>query len=74
MDGIQELWIRVEHKPRDAGFQLFNVTYTWIEHRRNGDVHRSHTERIAKLPHQYMINTAGQRDPTMECVPEPAWP
>lgn len=68
MPGIQDLLIRVAHKPRDAAFQPFDVTYCWTEHRRDGDVTRQHTERVASLPHRYAINVAGRRDPTMRWV------
>ncbi|MHC4176860.1 MAG: discoidin domain-containing protein, partial [Planctomycetota bacterium] len=68
MDGIQDLWIRVQHKPRDARFEPFEVTYNWTEHRPSGDVTRSQTELVESLPHEYVINTAGFRDPTMNWV------
>jgi len=68
MDGIQDLWIRVQHKPRDARFEPFEVTYHWTEHRPTGDVTRSHTELVESLPHEYVINTAGFRNPTMNWV------
>ncbi len=68
MDGIQDLWIRVHHTPRDPSFEPFEVTYNWTEHRTTGDVTRSHTERVESLPHEYAINTAGFRDPTMNWV------
>ncbi|NQU22121.1 MAG: hypothetical protein HQ567_12630 [Candidatus Nealsonbacteria bacterium] len=68
MDGIQDLWIQVEHEPRDVRFEPFEVTYHWTEHRPSGDVTRSHTELVESLPHEYAINTAGFRDPTMNWV------
>ena len=68
MDGIQDLWIRVQHKPRDARFRPVEITYNWTEHRETGDVTRSHTELVKSLPHEYDINTAGLRDPTMNWV------
>ncbi len=68
MPGIQDLLLRVCHKPRNATFQPIEVTYHWTEHRADGDVTRSHTERIQSLPHRYNINVAGQRDPTMHWV------
>jgi hypothetical protein len=68
MDGIQDLWIRVQHEPRDARFQPFEVTYNWTEHRQSGDVTRSHTELVESLPHEYVVHTAGFRDPTMNWV------
>ena len=67
-DGIQDLLIRVDHKPRDPGFEPVEVTYNWTEHREAGDIARSHTERITSLPHEYVINTSGIRDPTMNWV------
>jgi hypothetical protein len=68
MDGIQDVWIRVQHKPRDERFEPFEVTYYWTEHRKSGDVRRAHTQRVTSLPHEYVINTAGFRDPTMDRV------
>ena len=68
MPGIQDLLIRVCHKPRDAAFQPIEVTYHWTEHREEGDVVRSHTELVRSLPHRYTINVAGRRDPTMHSV------
>ncbi len=68
MDGIQDLWIRAQHEPRDSRFEPLEVTYNWTEHRASGDMTRSHTELIDSLPHEYVINTAGFRDPTMNWV------
>jgi len=68
MPGIQDLLIRLCQKPRDAVFQPLEVTYTWTEHRKGGDVLRSHTELVRSLPHRYTINVAGRRDPTMHWV------
>lgn len=68
MPGIQDLLLRVCHKPRDATFRPILVTYAWTEHRVEGDVMRSHTEVVRSLPHRYTINVAGRRDPTMRWV------
>jgi hypothetical protein len=68
MDGIQDVLVRVRHKPRDARFQPIEVSYDWTEHRESGDVTRSHTELVTSLPHEYAVNTAGFRDPTMNWV------
>ena len=68
MPGIQDLLLRVHHKPRDARFQPVEVTCNWTEHRESGDVTRSHTELAESLPHQYTVNVAGFRDPTMNWV------
>lgn len=68
MPGIQDLLVRVHHKPRDAGFRPIEVTYNWTEHRRSGDVTRSHTELVESLPHEWAVNVAGFRDPTMNWV------
>ena len=68
MPGIQDLLIRICHKPRDVTFQPLEVTYHWTEHRAEGDVIRSHTEWVRSLPHRYPINVAGRRDPTMHWV------
>jgi len=68
MPGIQDLLIFVRHKPRAAGFQPVEVTYNWTEHHPEGDVTRSHTELVTRLPHEYVINVAGVRDPTMNWV------
>ena len=68
MPGIQSLLMRVEHKPRDAAFEPFEVTYRWTEHRTSGDVARQHTELVRQLPHRYTINVGGIRPPSMEFV------
>ncbi len=68
MPGIQDLLLRVSHKPRDASFQPIEVTYHWTEHREGGDVPRTHTELVRSLPHRYAIHVAGRRDPTMHWV------
>ncbi|MRR31057.1 hypothetical protein EG834_12210, partial [bacterium] len=68
MAGIQDLLIRVHHKPRVKAFKPFEVTYNWTEHRQNGDVTRSHTELVTKLPYRYFLNVAGKRDPSMNWV------
>ncbi len=68
MPGIQDLLMRISHKPRDPAFQPIEVTYCWTEHRDTGDVTRSHTELVRSLPHRYAINVAGRRDPTMNYV------
>jgi hypothetical protein len=44
------------------------VTYCWIEHRAEGDVERRHTEIVKSPEHEYVINVAGFRDPTMKWV------
>jgi hypothetical protein len=68
MPGIEDLWVRVNHKPRDSAFEPVEVTYCWTEHREDGDVTREHTELVTSLPHEYAINVAGVRDPTMNWV------
>jgi len=68
MPGIQDLLVRVRHQPRDARFQPIEVTYNWTEHRAEGSVTRSHTELVTELPHRYVINVAGRRDPTTNWV------
>lgn len=68
MAGIQDLLIRIHHRPKAEGFKPFEVTYNWTEHRESGDVSRSHTELVRMLPHQYHLNVAGKRDPTMNLV------
>ncbi len=68
MPGIQDLLMRVCHKPRDASVEPIEVTYRWTEHRAAGDVVRAHTELVRSLPHRYQINVAGRRDPTMHWV------
>jgi hypothetical protein len=68
MAGIQDLLIRIHHKPRAAAFKPFEVTYHWTEHRESGDLTRAHTELVTKLPYRYSLNVAGRRDPTMNWV------
>lgn len=66
--GLQDLSISVQHEPRNRELQPVEITYHWIEHREAGDVERSHTEIVESMPHEYKINTAGYRDPTMLSV------
>jgi hypothetical protein len=68
MPGIQDLLLRVCHKPRDAVFEPVEITYRWTEHRAEGDVVRTHTELVQSLPHRYTIHVAGRRDPTTHWV------
>ena len=68
MPGIQDLLMRVNHKPRDPAPEPIEVAYSWTEHRERGDVARSHTELVRSLPHRYTINVAGRRDPTMHSL------
>lgn len=68
MSGIQDVLILVEHQPRNARFVPVEVTYNWTEHRKSGDITRSHTELITSLEHIYTVNVAGRRDPTMNWV------
>ena len=68
MPGIQDVLMRINHKPRDPAFQPIEVTYGWTEHRESGDVERRHTELVKALPHRYAINVSGRRDPTMKWV------
>jgi RNA polymerase sigma factor (sigma-70 family) len=66
--GIQTALMTVHHKPRRAGFSPIEVTYCWIEHRPEGDVERKHTEIVASPEHEYTVNVAGFKDPTMKWV------
>jgi hypothetical protein len=68
MAGIQDLLIRVHHKPRAEAFRPFEVSYNWTEHRKSGDVTRSHSELVTRLPWRYNLNVAGERDPSMNWV------
>jgi len=66
--GIQTALLTVHHRPRKTGFTPIDVTYAWIEHRNEGDVERQHTEIVTSPEHEYSINVAGYRDPTMKWV------
>jgi len=68
MPGIQDLFVRVRYRPRHAEFKPVDITYRWIEHRKTGDVERSHTECAASPRVFYRINVGGFRDPTMRSV------
>lgn len=68
MPGLQEVFMRLRHKPRNATQRPIEVTYCWIEHRESGDVERMHTQIVEQLPAKYTINTTGRRDPTMKWV------
>ncbi len=66
--GIQTVLMTVRHKPKGAAFAPIEVTYGWVEHRAEGDVERTHTEIVRSPEHEYAINVAGFRDPTMKWV------
>lgn len=68
LPGLQDLILRVNHKPRSSAMEPIEVTYCWTEHRESGEVTRTHTELVRTLPHRYAINVAGRRDPTMQWV------
>jgi len=68
MSGIQDVLIQIEHQPRKAQFQPIEIIYNWTEHRKSGEVTRSHTELVSSVPHTYTINVTGFRDPTMNWV------
>jgi len=68
MAGLQDLLIRIHHKPRAPAFTPFEVTYNWTEHRVDGDFTRTHSELIKELPHLYQINVAGRRNSSMNWV------
>lgn len=68
MPGLQDVLLRLRHRPRAARFEPIEVTYEWTEHRAEGDVRRRHVERVASLPHRWTIHVAGRRDPTMHSV------
>jgi hypothetical protein len=80
--GLQTVWMRACHEPRLKGAVPLEVTYCWVEHRKEGDVERRHTEVVTALAHEYVIHVAGYRDPTMKWVrvnvkgygPEPVKP
>lgn len=68
MPGLQDVFVRLRHKPRDATQRPIEITYCWVEHRESGDVERMHTRIVEQLPAKYTINTTGRRDPTMKWV------
>jgi len=63
--GIETALMTVRHRPRSTGSSPVEVTWCWIEHGRNGDAERRHTEVVTAMPHDYTIETGGYRDPTM---------
>jgi len=60
--------MRVCHEPRLKGAVPLEVTYCWVEHRKEGDVERRHTEIVTGPEHEYVLHVAGFRDPTMKWV------
>ncbi len=66
--GIQSAAFCVRREPRQTAFAPLEVTYCWTEHRKTGDVTRTHTELVTSLKHEYCINVGGYRDPTMQWV------
>jgi len=87
--GANLLRMEVDYPAADAAFKPVEVTYNWTEFhdpaagKEEGQgVERSHTERAAKLPHTYWINTGGDIAPRMNWIrvnlegssPEPVKP
>lgn len=66
--GLQTVWMRLHHEPRLRGTVPLEVTYCWVEHRKDGDVERRHTEIVSATDHEYTIHVGGYRDPTMKWV------
>ncbi len=66
--GIQYAMMTINHQPRQTGFTPVEISYCWIEHRAEGDIERRHTELATSPAHQFQINVAGYRDPTMKWV------
>lgn len=68
MPGVGDALMTALYEPKNSQFEPIEIVYRWIEHRLSGDVERSHTEVVRSLPHEYAINVAGYRDPTMRSV------
>ncbi|MBZ0254619.1 discoidin domain-containing protein, partial [bacterium] len=66
--GIQSAAFSVNHEIEQTNSAPLEITYCWIEHRKSGDVERTHTEWAAEAKHDYVINVGGFRDPTMQWV------
>lgn len=63
--GVQDALMLVSHEPRDPERQPVEVTWCWLEHRREGDVERRYTQRVTGTDEMWRINVGGYRDPTM---------
>jgi hypothetical protein len=58
--------MEVNHKPADATFKPFDVTFNWSERQPDYSlIERSHTERVTQLPHRYNINVGGADHPVV---------
>ncbi len=66
--GLHDIVFDVRHKPRSARFSPIEVTYCWLEHRKDGDVERRHTQLVTASEQEWTINVDGYRDPTMKWV------
>ena len=66
--GIQDVFLRVYHEPREKKFVPIEVTLSWTEHRRGKSVPRTHTHIVRKTPETWTVNVAGSRPPTMNCL------
>jgi hypothetical protein len=61
--------MEVNHKASDAAFHPMDVTFHWSERRLDYSLlERSHTERVAQLPHGYIINVGGADYPVMNSL------
>lgn len=66
--GIQSAAFSINYQPRQTANAPLEITYCWTEHRKTGDVMRTHIELSTTPKHDYCINVGGYRDPTMHCV------
>jgi hypothetical protein len=61
--------MEVNHKPSDATFRPLDVTFNWSERQADYSLaERSHTERVEKLPHRFMVNVAGSDHPVVNSL------
>jgi hypothetical protein len=61
--------MEVNHKPDDAAFHPFDVTFNWSERQADYSlVERSHTEHVTSLPHRYTIDVGGADHPVVNAL------
>jgi hypothetical protein len=66
---IYAMRLEGNHLPTDPAFKPVEVTFTWSEPQKDRSlVERSHTQIIAKLPAQYVINVGGEDHPVMKSL------
>ncbi|MBN1443516.1 MAG: hypothetical protein JXA90_12470, partial [Planctomycetes bacterium] len=66
--GIQDIFLRAQHRPRDVEFRPLKVTYAWTEQTGEGSVERRHRHVVDSPDDEWIVEVGGRGDPRMEWV------